>query len=122
MKMTGRMKPHAEELACKRGLPIGEKTGYAEMERKPKIRVSLPKILRGKEKKIENPRKPQKNPTRKWREKLKIRVTAKQFRFYGRLEREKKNERGGNAQSPIFMTKRNRCAVPIRDGGTGLFI
>ncbi len=28
--MTGRMKPHAGELACKRGLPTEEKTGYAE--------------------------------------------------------------------------------------------
>ncbi len=29
--MTGRMKPHAEELACKRGLLTEEKTDYAEM-------------------------------------------------------------------------------------------
>ena len=29
--MTGRMKPHEGELACKRGLPTGLKPGYAEM-------------------------------------------------------------------------------------------
>ena len=63
-----------------------------------------------------------KNPTRKREEKLKIRVTAKKIRFYGRLEREKRSERGENTPAPIFITKRNRCAVPIRDGDTGLFL
>ena len=55
--------------------------------------------------KAENPRKSRENVTRKREEKPKIRVTAKKLRFYGRLEREKRNKRGGNTPAPIFITK-----------------
>lgn len=76
MKMTGRMKPHAEGLTCEQGFQTGLKPDYAEMRETG-----------------QNPCKPPKNPTRKREEKPKIRVTAKKLRFYGRLEREKKGAR-----------------------------
>ena len=72
--------------------------------------------------KAENPRKSPKNPTRKREEKLKIRVTAKKLRFYGRLESEKKNERGGNAPSPIFITKKKPVSCPDKGRRHRFFI
>ncbi len=71
-------------------------------------------IYAEKKRKAENPRKSPQNPTRKREENLKIRVTAKKLRFYGRLEREKRSERGGNTPAPIFITKKKPVRCPDR--------
>ena len=83
------------------------------MEEKPKIRVSPPKkTTREMEEKPKIRVSPPKNPTRKREEKLKIRVTAKKLRFYGRLEREKKErERRKYARSHIY-NKKETGALP----------
>ncbi len=79
--------------------------------------------------KAQNPRKSRKNVTRKWREKPKIRVTPKKIlrgnerkteNLLNRktvpvlraLGEQKKNERGGNEPSPIFMTKKKPVRCP----------
>lgn len=69
-------------------------------------------IYAEKRRKAENPRKSPKKTTREMEEKPKIRVTAKKLRFYGRLEREKKErERRKYARSHIY-NKKETGALP----------
>lgn len=74
--------------------------------------MDVAKNYAGNGRKAENPRKSPQKTTRKREEKLKIRVTAKKLRFYGRLEREKKErERRKYARSHIY-NKKETGALP----------
>ena len=69
-------------------------------------------IYAEKRRKAENPCKSPKKTTREMEEKPKIRVNAKKLRFYGRLEREKKErERRKYARSHIY-NKKETGALP----------
>lgn len=69
-------------------------------------------IYAEKRRKAENPCKSPQKTTREMEEKPKIRVTAKKLRFYGRLEREKKErKRRKYARSHIY-NKKETGALP----------